>query len=141
MGAVMSLSADQLPATRAVEGYVAEVARAVGVGPEACTFDYDSPVSAYIAVDYRLPMFPSRDFALMWDEETGWAGVVESACGMDLINVGYLGGTIAPPARRVAQFVAQLRGAEHLGPTDPPTLRLASGLEDLHRELDSRCAA
>jgi hypothetical protein len=33
---------------------------ALGIGPECCTVDHDSPVSAYVAFDERRPGCPGR---------------------------------------------------------------------------------
>ncbi len=97
------------PLRRAVRGYLDEVAAALGVGLESSTIDLGTPVSAYLALDHRLPGFPDRDLALLWDEERGWSAAIESRCGEDLIVVASLDSdTPAPPADRVAQFVENL---------------------------------
>ncbi len=98
------------PASDAVWAYLAEVTHALGIGLESCTVDHDSPVSAYVALDERLPSHPGRDVALLWDEIHGWAAAVETHSGEDLIILRYLGGkTIAPPPAQVARFVTALR--------------------------------
>jgi uncharacterized protein DUF6292 len=84
---------------RALRGYLADVAAAVGVGPESCAVDLDAPVSAYLALDHRCARFPDRDLALLWDEHRGWSVAVESACGEDLRLIGELElGTRSDPA-------------------------------------------
>lgn len=98
------------PLRRALRGYLEDVAAALGVGLESSTIDLDTPVSAYLALDHRLPAFPDRDLALLWDEERGWSAAIESHCGEDLIVVAYLDAdTVAPPADVVVRFVDDLR--------------------------------
>ncbi|OXM57558.1 hypothetical protein CFP71_06965 [Amycolatopsis thailandensis] len=125
------------PALAALWGYLAEVTDALGIGPESCVVDHDSPVSAYVALDGRLPGHPDRDVALLWDEVHGWAIAIETHSGEDLIVVCYLGGkTIAPTAARVARFVRALRaGDRYVGQLTPPSLRDATGHADLELAL------
>lgn len=105
-----------------VWGYLAEVTAALGVGLESCTVDHDSPVSAYVALDGRLPRHPGRDVALLWDEIHGWAAAIETHSGEDLIVLRYLGGhTPVPPPDRVARFVTALReNDDRVGRLTPP---------------------
>ena len=113
---------------RELRSYLDEVACALGVGLESCTIDLDPPVSAYVALDQRLPSFPDRDLALLWDEVRGWSAAVETHSGEDLIVVSYLDSEVAaPPADVVARFVHELRrGGSRLSKTDPPTIRTAT---------------
>ncbi|SFH30058.1 DUF6292 family protein [Amycolatopsis regifaucium] len=128
------------PALDAVWGYLAEVTGALGVGLESCTVDHDVPVSAYVALDERLPGHPDRDVALLWDEIHGWAAAIETHSGEDLIVLRYLGGkTVVPPPAQVSKFVKALREDDHrLGQLTPPSLRTASGLADLRAVLGRR---
>uniref|UniRef100_UPI0035E4303C DUF6292 family protein n=1 Tax=Amycolatopsis pithecellobii TaxID=664692 RepID=UPI0035E4303C len=66
-----------------------KVTDALGIGLESCTVDHDSPVSAYVALDGRLPHYPDRDVALLWDERHGWAAAIETHSGEDLIVLRY----------------------------------------------------
>ncbi|MEU3624567.1 hypothetical protein BS329_36320 [Amycolatopsis coloradensis] len=111
----------------AVWDYLAEVTAALGVGLESCTVDHDSPVSAYVALDERLPRHPERDVALLWDEIHGWAVAIETHSGEDLIVLRYLGGnTATPPPGRVARFVKALReNDDSVGQLTPPALPAA----------------
>jgi hypothetical protein len=113
---------------RALRRYLDGVADALGVGPESSTIDLDAAVSAYVALDDRLPAFPDRDLALLWDEEHGWSAAIETHCGEDLIVVSYLDArTVAPRVDLVARFVDDLRsGRDRFGRPDPPAIR-ASG--------------
>ncbi|WP_181770715.1 DUF6292 family protein [Amycolatopsis pittospori] len=110
------------PALDAVWEYLADVTRELGVGLESCTVDQDRPISAYVALDGRLPGYPGRDVALLWDETHGWAAAIETHSGEDLIVIRYLGGeAVAPSASQVARFVAALReGDDHCGQRTPP---------------------
>jgi hypothetical protein len=128
------------PALTALWTYLADVTTALGIGPESCTVDHDTPVSAYVALDEHLPGYPGRDVALLWDEVHGWAAAVETHSGEDLIVVRYLGGpTIAPAPGTVARFVTALREDDHhVGRLDPPALRTATGLAALDAALRDR---
>ncbi|WP_370964378.1 DUF6292 family protein [Amycolatopsis sp. cg9] len=125
------------PALTALWTHLAEVTAALGIGPESCTVDHDSPVSAYVALDERLPGYPGRDVALLWDEVHGWAAAVETHSGEDLIVLRYLGGpTIVPPPGDVARFVRALHEDDHrVGRLDPPAIRAAAGLAELDAAL------
>jgi len=123
----------QHPAVPALLGYLRDVTAELGIGLESCTLDHDHPISAYVALDTRLPHYPDRDVALLWDEERGWAAAIETHSGEDLIVLRYLGGpTVAPSPRRVARFVAALHADDHsVGQPDPVTLRTAGDAEAL----------
>ncbi|WP_376775130.1 DUF6292 family protein [Saccharopolyspora phatthalungensis] len=126
---------------RALRGYLAATAGHLGVGLESCTVDLDLPTSAYLAVNRRLPEFPDRDLALLWDEVHGWAAAIETHSGEDLIVVSYLDTTTAtPPPQRVARFLQDLcAGRSGLGRPDPPGLRVAGDHAVLARDLDAAC--
>jgi hypothetical protein len=121
------------PLSQALHDYLASVADACGVGPESCTVDLDTPASAYVALDWRLPRFPERDLALLWDERHGWAAAIETHSGEDLIVLSYLGGdTVTPAPHVVAGFVKALRdGDPDAGRPDPPAIRMPAGNQDL----------
>lgn len=107
---------------RRLRHYISEVARALGVGPESTTVDPTTPASAYVALDGRVPGFPDRDLALLWDERHGWSAAVETHSGEDLLIMSYMDPTHgpAPSPRVLARFVAALRAGEHIGRVDPP---------------------
>ncbi|MFL6127032.1 DUF6292 family protein [Actinophytocola sp.] len=128
------------PAIAALHAYLAEVTNALAIGLESCTVDHDTPVSAYIALDERLPAYPDRDVALLWDEVHGWSAAIETHSGEDLIVIRYLGGTtIAPPPTQITRFLAALRDDDHrVGRLDPPTIRTAGTLADLDTLLRAR---
>lgn len=119
--AVVTFGSD--PYHRALRAYLATVAGALGIGMESCALDIDTPVSAYLAVDHKVPAFPDRDVAVLWDEERGWSVAMETHSGEDLILLAELGGdTVAPPAEVVARFVAEVCGGRT---TDDPLASVA----------------
>ncbi|MEU0529885.1 DUF6292 family protein [Amycolatopsis tolypomycina] len=116
----------QHPAVPALLEYLRDVTAELGIGLESCTLDHDSPVSAYVALDTRLPHYPDRDVALLWDEERGWAAAIETHSGEDLIVLRYLGDEVVPSPLRVARFVTALHEDDHtVGRPDPARLRPA----------------
>ncbi|GAA2840948.1 DUF6292 family protein [Crossiella cryophila] len=114
---------------RGLQGYVAEVARLLGIGLESCTIDPESPASAYLALDWRLDRFPGLDLALLWEERLGWHAALESRTGEELIILAYLTaethlGGVLPAPTEVLGFVADVRVGEHrLGQPVPPQPR------------------
>ncbi|AXB42062.1 DUF6292 family protein [Amycolatopsis albispora] len=118
---------------RGLRGYLEAVTSALGIGLESCTVDLDTPVSAYIAIDWRLARFPGRDVALIWDEQHGWAATIEAGCGEDVIVLAYLGGDeVLPDPRQVVRFLAALRADDHsLGQPDPPGIRQPGNHDEL----------
>jgi hypothetical protein len=120
-----------------LRGYLGAVADELGVGLESCTVDLDAPLSAYLALDWRLPELPDRDLALLWDERHGWSAAIETHSGEDLIVVTYLGGdTVVPAPQVVAGFGRELaRGMHGVGRLDPPSIRQAGDHPRLVAEL------
>ncbi|HEY4021502.1 MAG TPA: DUF6292 family protein [Pseudonocardiaceae bacterium] len=110
--------------SRALRGYFAIVAAALGIGLESCTLDTDSPASAYLAVDQKAAAFPERDVAVLWDQRHGWSVAVETHSGEDLIVLAYLDtDTVVPPADLVAGFVEAIcAGDTRRGRSDPPAI-------------------
>jgi hypothetical protein len=121
------------PTVPALLGYLRDVTAELGIGLESCTVDHDSPVSAYVALDTRLPHYPDRDVALLWDEVHGWSAAIETHSGEDLIVLRYLGGpSVAPPPHRVARFLRALHDDDHtVGRPDPVPLRTAGDAGEL----------
>jgi hypothetical protein len=117
--------------------YLTAVGAAVGVGAESCTMDIDTPVSAYLALDWRLDRFPDRDLALLWDECHGWAAAVETHSGEDLIALAYLGGDdVLPEPQVVARFLADLGANNHtVDRPRPPAPRHADDHDVLANRL------
>ncbi|MGO1052227.1 DUF6292 family protein [Crossiella sp. CA198] len=120
---------------RGLQGYIAEVARLLGVGLESCTIDPEPPASAYLALDWRLDRFPGLDLALLWEERLGWHAALESRTGEELIILAYLGRSVLPGPDEVRHFVEDVRAGEHrLGQPVPPRPRHLSRA-DLARGL------
>jgi hypothetical protein len=118
---------------RGLRAYLGDVAKALGFGLESCTVDLDVPVSAYLAVDWRLRWFADRDVALLWDEVHGWALAVEASCGEEMIVLRYLGGDdVLPEPRAVVRFLAVLRAGDvSAAPSGSPVLRRAGRHQEL----------
>ena len=137
MTASLDISLHQHIAIPALRGYLRAVGGELGVGLESATIDQDTPVSAYLALDARLPHFPDRDVALLWNEEHGWAIAKETHSGEDLLVLAYLGGpTITPSPKRVARFVNALYCDDRtVGLPNPPAIRSASSPEELAAHL------
>ncbi|WP_158883144.1 DUF6292 family protein [Amycolatopsis anabasis] len=122
---------------RGFRAYLGHVAAALGIGLESCTIDLDIPVSAYLALDWRVDRFPERDLALLWDEQHGWSAAIETHSGEDLIVLAYLGGPdVLPDPGRVVRFLTALRTGDHsFGQPDPPNLRRSGNHGELARYL------
>lgn len=120
--------------TRALRAYTAAVGSACGAGPESCTVDTGTPASAYVALDGRLPRFPDRDLALVWDERHGWALAVETHSAEDLLVLGYLGRDLLARPAEVARFAAESL-AGRPGQPEPPGLREAGAHDQLTERL------
>jgi hypothetical protein len=135
--APLDISPHQHIAVPALRSYLRAVGDELGVGLESATIDHDTPVSAYLALDTRLPRCPDRDVALLWDEEHGWAIAKETHSGEDLLVLAYLGGpTITPSPKRVARFVDALYCDDRtVGLPNPPAIRAAGSPEDLAAQL------
>ena len=57
--------------TWGLRGYVRRVTAELGLTGECSYVQSEQPATAYLALDGRLPGFPDRDVALLWDEEHG----------------------------------------------------------------------
>ncbi|GAA5160595.1 MULTISPECIES: DUF6292 family protein [Amycolatopsis] len=107
-------------AESALQAYIAVVADALGVPPESTCAMTGRPASAYIALDERLPNFPDRDLALLWEDNQGWAAAIETHSGEDVIVVAYLGGEVVPPPSAVVGFLRDLLADKQPGQLEPP---------------------
>jgi hypothetical protein len=122
---------------RALGGYVTAVAAEWRIGPEFCVVDAEEPAWAYIALDWRLPRYPGRDLALLWDERTGWSMAIETNSGEDLIVVAGLSHdtVIAPPSgvRQSADHLVERGG--WIQRQDPPYHRAPGRHDDLADQM------
>ncbi|MFC4003285.1 DUF6292 family protein [Prauserella oleivorans] len=117
----------------ALHAYVGAIVDAFDTRPEYTCSASTTPASAYVALDDRLPDFPDRDLALVWDEKQGWAAAIETHSGEDLIIVSYLGGQDpVPEPRRVVRFVEKLLAGAMPGQLEPPSFPSSP---DLPRKL------
>ena len=110
---------------------VRAVSTAVGTGWESCSVDTGTPLTAYIALDTRLPGHPSCDVALLWHEDRGWSAVLETPSGEDL-TLAQLGGSVVADPRAVARFVTRLRAGQ---PVAQRTLVLTRTSAELAADL------
>lgn len=92
-------------AIRALRAYVLRVTRALGLSGESSYVQEDT---AYLALDGRLPGFPDRDVALLWDAERGWAVAVESDSAEPPFVLARLRGPVRPDPAAVARWVEGL---------------------------------
>jgi hypothetical protein len=90
---------------RALRAYVLRVTRALGLSGESSYVQEDT---AYLALDGRLPGFPDRDVALLWDAERGWAVAVESDSSEPPFVLARLRGPVRPEPAAVARWVESL---------------------------------
>lgn len=112
--------------------YTAQIAAAVGAGPEAVWCEGADAPSAYVALDHRLPGHPDRDVALIWAAERGWAVAVETGCGEDLLITASLGGDVLPAPETVATWVRSVLAGKH---TDAHRRPHAGAGTDITRRL------
>lgn len=120
---------------RGLREYVLRVTEALGLSGQCSCLQAERPASVYLALDGRLPRYPDRDVALLWDEERGWAAAVETHSGEDLIVVAYLGQDVLPPPALVAGWVARLRRDQSVGSIRPVRLRSVDADDDLPARL------
>ncbi|MEU4768402.1 DUF6292 family protein [Actinosynnema sp. NPDC023794] len=100
--------------TWGLRGYVRLVTEELGLTGECSYVHADRPAGAYLALDGRLPGFPERDVALLWDEEHGWSAAVETHSGEDVIVQARFGPDVVPPPSAVARWVRGLFRGERM---------------------------
>ncbi|MFC7615393.1 DUF6292 family protein [Actinokineospora soli] len=92
-------------AARGLQGYLRLVTGQLRLSGECGFVDAERPMGAYLALDGRLPAYPDRDVALVWDEVRGWAVAVETHSGEDLLVCEYYGADLVPAPDAVARWV------------------------------------
>ena len=122
--------------TWGLRGYVRRVTEELGLSGECSYVQAERPATAYLALDGRLPGFPDRDVALVWDEEFGWSAAVETHSGEDVIAQAHYGLDVLPPPRAVARWVRGLLRGERV-----PVPRPEAVNGDLVRRLAPYTAA
>ncbi|MDQ0380399.1 DUF6292 family protein [Amycolatopsis thermophila] len=116
---------------RGLRRYIGLIEETLGLSGQGSCVQLERPLSAYVAIEGRVPAFPDRDVALLWDERYGWAVAVEARCGEDLLVLAYLGGPVVPSPRVVARFVHRALDGEPAGAPEPDVLEAG----DVHDEL------
>jgi hypothetical protein len=96
--------------SKSLAEYVMQVARAIGVPPDAVGYEVSDTATAYLALAERSPEHAGRDLMLVWDERLGWYVGVESRPGETQLVLCYLGGDAVPSPGAVARFVAETVG-------------------------------
>lgn len=122
-------------AVRGLSGYVQRVAAALGLSGHGFFVQMEAPANAYLALDTRTPLFPTRDAALVWDEVHGWAAVIESHSGEDLVILSYLGTDVLPAPEVVAEFTQHVLAGTYPTRTTPTVLRAANADDGLPARL------
>lgn len=102
--------------------YVCRIATALGVGPESVCCELERPANGYLALDERLPDYPERDVALVWDAVHGWAVGFETGSGEDLLMFAYLGEDVLPEPERVVTFTKEVLAGHATGECSPRQL-------------------
>lgn len=121
--------------THGLQRYVTAVAAELGLAGECSSADPGPPATAYLAVRGYVPSLPDQDLALLWDEEFGWAGAVETRTGGPPVVISYLRGDVLPETADVAAFVAALLRGDHPGDPRPVRLRAYGAADDLMDRL------
>lgn len=112
---------------RALHDYVRRVSAALGLSGEQVCIDYEPPATAYLALDVRLPHWPDRDVALLWDQHYGWSLAVETHSGEDLLVHAHCDAGLVPPAAEVAAWTATVLA----GPERVPRARTGGAVRRL----------
>jgi hypothetical protein len=123
--------------SRGLRRYVGLVIEELGYTGHACHVQIEAPATCYLPLDERMPAFPGRDVALLWDERHGWCGAIETASGEDLIVVSYLGKDVLPAPRIVARYVVDLIAGAGPGQAEPPAFREIDTDDDLAERLEA----
>lgn len=110
-------------AVRGLPGYVQRVATALGLSGHGFFVQMETPANAYLALDSRAQLFPTRDAALVWDEVHGWAAAAESQSGEDLVILSYLGDDVLPAPEVVADLTRRVLAGTLPARTTPTILR------------------
>lgn len=104
--------------------YVNHVAEAVGVPPDATSYEVTDTATAYVGLNAQSH---ERDLMLLWDERTGWCIGTEAEPAETSQIIGRLRGDTVPVPATVAQFVADVvagRPTTTLGVVQPAVDRL-----------------
>jgi hypothetical protein len=117
--------------SRGLAGYLRAVAAAVGVPPEATSFEVSDTATAYLGLARRWSQRPADDLMLVWTERYGWMVAVETEPGKAPVVLAYFAGAdIVPAPRAVARFVTDVV-AGVLSDSSPPVFPAGAGRDDL----------
>ncbi|WP_367128495.1 DUF6292 family protein [Saccharothrix sp. HUAS TT1] len=119
-----------------LRGYVRRVTEELELSGESSYVQAERPAGAYLALEGRLPGFPDRDVALLWDEERGWSAAVETHSGEDVLVQAHFGADVVPTPKAVARWVRALLRGERSASDVPPRAP-----DDLTRRLAPYTAA
>jgi uncharacterized protein DUF6292 len=126
-------------AARGLNEYVRLIADALGLVGQSWLVQLEPPANVYLALDERLPRFPERDVALVWDEEHGWALGTETNPSEKLHILGYLGDDVLPAPESVARAVRRAF-QDSLPRDDAPAFRAVEDSDDLVARLTEYAA-
>jgi hypothetical protein len=114
-----------------LDRYVRSVAAVLGVPAHACWCDVSARAEAYLALTERLPGYPARDLALLWDEENGWAVAVETRSSEDMYVLAYDGSALLPVPEQVRGFLSAELAKTRVSRPAPPRFRACGDPEEL----------
>lgn len=122
----MGMDVDIDPAlAKGLRRYVDQIAEALALTGRPYRVDLDRPMNAYVALDTRLSSFPEYDIALLWNEQHGWAGALETGTNSELTVLAYLGKPLLPSPHAVAQFAYDFLAERFTRSITAPTYRAA----------------
>lgn len=88
--------------------YIGQVAHALGVPDDHWAVREDGTVEAYVGIP-ALELYPGREAGLVWTPGEGWALIVATGSGEDMILAGYLGSVRFPAPSVVVAAAERLR--------------------------------
>jgi hypothetical protein len=104
-----------------LSGYVAAVARALGVSVEGAHHEITDTATAYIALAQHSPTVPGRDLMLTWTDVAGWTLATEPDRPDQAPTVlARLTGDVLPRPAEVATFVHQVLTGSRPDPAPAP---------------------
>ncbi|WAL64658.1 DUF6292 family protein [Amycolatopsis cynarae] len=121
--------------SRGLAGYLRAVAAAVGVPPEATSFEVSDTATAYLGLARRWSGRPGDDLMLVWSERHGWMVAVETEPGQAPVELAHFpGAEMVPDPTAVAGFVADVVTGRLSGASSP-VLPARAGRQELAARL------
>jgi hypothetical protein len=100
---------------RGLDGYVREVAAAVGIPAEGTTVEISDTATAYLGLSRPWPGQAHRDVMLVWSEQRGWSIAVETTPAENPVVVArWADDALVPPPDAVARFVTDAATGDHV---------------------------